>query len=216
MTESELVERCRKEDREAQRILYVRTSDRIYQLLLRMTGSHDTAFDLAQETYLRAFAHISQFDGRASVATWLHRIAVTEALQFLRRAKRVRGDLTDNESDASIESATEQSDLKLDVGDALAALDPTDRSVLLLRYQQGLNYRVIAEIVGCAEGTVASRLNRARERLRRCLGKSYAPREETEAGMHPKDRVPEDAGATPTADARRVGQSSPEGPSDGL
>ncbi len=197
MTESELVARCQQRDREAQRVLYVRTSDRIYRLLVRMTGSHDTAFDLAQETYLRAFARISQFDGRASVATWLYRIAVTEALQFLRRAKRVRGDLAGNESDASIESATEQSDRKLDLGDALAALDPTDRSVLLLRYQQGLDYRVIAEIVGCAEGTVASRLSRARERLRRCLGKSYAPREETQAGVHQKDRVPEARGPRP-------------------
>jgi RNA polymerase sigma-70 factor (ECF subfamily) len=203
-------------DREAQRTLYVRTSDRIYQLLLRMTGSHDTAFDLTQETYLRAFTRISQFDGRSSVATWLYRIGVTEALQLLRRAKRIRGDLTDNDAEASVASAAEQSDLRLDVGTALAALDPTDRSVLLLRYQQGLDYRAIAEIVGCAEGTVASGLNRARQRLRQRLGKSYAPREETEPAKHPKDRVPKDAGATSTADARRVGQPSPEGTSDGL
>ncbi len=69
MTEQELVERCREGDREAQRELYDRTSGPVYRLLLKMTASPDDAFDLAQETYLKAFTRINQFDGRSSVAT---------------------------------------------------------------------------------------------------------------------------------------------------
>ena len=57
--------------------------------------------------------------------------------------------------------------------------------MLLLRYQEGLDYRAIAEVVGCAEGTVASRLNRARERMRGILQKSYGHPEATDVGVHP-------------------------------
>ncbi|MFQ5492322.1 MAG: RNA polymerase sigma factor [Phycisphaerae bacterium] len=212
MTEFELVDRCRKGNRDAQHMLYVQTSERIYQLLVRMTGSRDTAFDLAQETYLRAFAHIAQFDGRSSVATWLYRIAVTQALQFLRRSKRTRGPLS-GDLEPPAESGTPRSDIRLDVNDALARLDPGDRSLLLLRYQQGLDYRVISQVLDCKEGTVASRLNRARERLRKYLGKSYAPREGMQAPGHPKHRKPGGSPTLSAANTRWPGRPNPEEPS---
>jgi hypothetical protein len=84
VTPEELVEACRRGDPDAQRALYDATCDRVYRLLLRMTRNSQDAFDLAQETYLKAFTRIGQFDAAASVTTWLYRIAVNEALQFLR------------------------------------------------------------------------------------------------------------------------------------
>lgn len=90
MTENELIARCRQGDREAQRQLYAKTSEHIYRLLLRMTGNSDDAFDLAQDTYVRAFAKIADFDGKSSVTTWLYRLAVNEALQCARRARKAR------------------------------------------------------------------------------------------------------------------------------
>lgn len=187
MTEQELIQRCRDGDREAQRELYDRTSGRIYRLLFKMTASSDDAFDLAQETYLKAFTRISEFDGRSSVATWLYRVAVNEALQFLRRASRTRAKLQEIDPESGTESDIERTTVRLDVNDALAAIAPTERAMLLLRYQDGLDYRAIAEVVGCAPGTVASRLNRARRGLRGILQKSYAAKEEREHGVHPKD-----------------------------
>jgi RNA polymerase sigma-70 factor (ECF subfamily) len=184
MTDQQLAEQCRQGNREAQREVYARTSERIYRLLVRMTGSPDHACDLAQDTYLRAFTRISQFDGRSSLATWVYRIAVTEALQFLRRAKRGRENLRTGVPNPEIPSTVEASISKLDLQEALSALEPTERALLLLRYQEGLDYRAIAEVLGCAEGTVGSRLNRARERLRNGLGRSYASAEESEAGKH--------------------------------
>ncbi len=218
MTESELVELCRKGNREAQRCLYAQTSERVYQLLLRMTRNADTALDLAQQTYLRAFTRIGQFDGRSSVATWLYRIAVTEALQFLRREKRIRIDRNTDDSRATAESPSHQSDLKLDLAEALTTLDPTDRSMLLLRYHQGLDYRTIAETVGCPLGTVASRLNRARLHLRNRLKKSYASGEENESGRHQMIRrqSPGTLGPRPLQAPGGSGQVEPEEPSHGL
>lgn len=186
MSEAELVEGCRKGEREAQRELYSRTVASIHRLLLRMTHSEEDAFDLAQETYVRAFTRIDRFDGRSSVRTWLYRIAVNEALGFLKRAGRERAHLRTLASERSDRGQTaEACESRADLDAALAALSPPDRLILLLRYEQGLDYRTIAAVADCAEGTVASRLNRARQRLRAILEKDYGPAEETRAPAHP-------------------------------
>ncbi len=185
MTEHDLVERCREGNREAQRELYDRTSGRVYRLLLKMTANPDDAFDLAQETYLKAFTRIGQFDGRSSVATWLYRVAVNEALQFLRRAGQTRLKLQEIVPDDRTESDMEQSSVRFDVYDARALLPPRDQAMVAVGYQEGLDYRAIADVVGCAAGTVASRLSRARQGLREILRKSYVPGEEGDHGKHP-------------------------------
>ncbi len=189
LTEAELVDRCRRADRDAQRELYARTHQRIYRVLLRMTRDEDAAFDLAQETYIRAFARIDQFDGRSAVSTWLYRIAVTEALQHLRREKRRNSRLreaAENAPQPPAQMGLGRHADRLDVRDALDSLDDDDRLILLLRYQEDLDYNVIAEITGCAPGTVASRLHRARHRLREILDPGYGTREETSAEQHQK------------------------------
>jgi len=188
MSESEhdVVERCRRGSREAQRELFERTSERIYRLLLRMTGSADDASDLTQDTYLKGFAQIEKFDGRASIATWFYRIAVNEALQFLRRAKTLRLKLENSARD-NVDYPADTTAIQLDVQAALGCVDPAERAILLLRYQDGLDYRAISEVIGCPEGTVASRLSRARDRLRDILRKSYDETEENDATVHPKN-----------------------------
>lgn len=189
VNEETLVERCRRGDREAQRELYDRTADRINRLLLRMTGNQDDALDLAQEAYLKGFAQIDRFDGRSTIATWFHRIALNEALQFLRRIKttRIRTEgLSCDEDHRGCDADT--TTVQLDFRAALAQVEPADRAILLLRYQEGLGYRTIGEILECAEGTVASRLSRARDRLRGLLRESYGLREVTDATVHPKSR----------------------------
>ena len=185
MTETELVQHCSDGDREAQSELYARTSRRIYGLLLRMTGHEETASDLAQDTYLRAFARIKDFDGHSTVATWLYRIAVNEALQYLRRLQRERARSDSVLPDVASPGSEDRHAAALDVADALGALTPDDRAVLLLRYQEGLDYRRMAMVLDCAEGTVASRLNRARAKLGELLGEEYAAREEKHVGGHP-------------------------------
>ncbi len=189
VTEHELVKLCRQGNREAQRELYDRTSERIYRLLLRMTGNPDDAFDLAQDAYVKAFTRIEQFDGRSSVETWLYRVAVNEALQHLRRAGRERAKRRDlaplNVSGAD----NDVGDIGLDIRDAVNALSPSDRAMIFLRYQEGLDYRAIAQVCDCATGTVASRLNRARREMRSNLQKSYGPQEVRRRGGHPKSEV---------------------------
>ena len=173
MDESKLVEGCRRGDREAQQELYVQTSPQVYSLILRMTGRREDAFDLTQETYIRAFAKISQFDGRSSLATWLYRIAVNEVRQFLRKAATERTTIQALQ-DRAARPSPPPGDVGLDVDAALATLPPTDRMILILRYEHGRDYRTIAEACDITIGTVASRLNRARARVREWLESAYA------------------------------------------
>lgn len=173
MTENQLVEKCRQGDRDAQRELYALTSDRIYRLLVRMTGNHDDGLDLAQETYIRVFNKIHQFDGQSRIATWVYRVAVNEALQFLRRRKR--GPLTlSRETEPSAREAqapTVATEVRLDVEQALAQLPDLERTLVVLRHFEGLDYAEMARVLEKPEGTIASGLNRARKMLREILGR---------------------------------------------
>ncbi len=186
MVEREIIRGCLTGDRSAQRALYDRTINRIYRLLSRMTNNDDDALDLAQEVYLRAFERIHEFRGNSAIETWLYRIAVNEALQFLRRARTERTHLRIRAENRPADRSNDDSAAaRLDMTDALAAVGPDDRLILLLRYDQGLDYRQIAHALDCAEGTVASRLNRARERVRNMLAEGYGAGEEVTARAHP-------------------------------
>lgn len=187
VTDAELIKGCKRGDREAQHELYVHTSDKIYRLLLRMTRNPDAAFDLAQDAYLRAFSRIEQFNGDSSLGTWLYRIAVNEALQFMRRRDTLPLLSEASPLEASTPNEGERTTTRMDVKAALDLLDTRDRTILILRYQEGLDYREIAEVLDCAAGTVASRLNRARDRLRQVLGGGYGTSEEMANAKHLTD-----------------------------
>lgn len=210
MDDQQLVNLCRHGDREAQRKLYERTCERIYGLLLRITHNSDDAFDLTQETYLRAFTHIEQFDGKSSIETWLYRIAVNEGLQAARRgnsAQRAReslGRIRPLGSDG-------QADIRLDVDTAMGELPEDERVLLLLRYREGLDYETIAQIIESPPGTVASRLSRARERLRERL-KSYGRAEEITLAAHPIERKPERVLGAPDLAVGQPGTSGMKAP----
>lgn len=173
MNDRDLIERCRAGEREAQRQLFEQTSVRIYRLLLRMTGNPDDASDLTQATYVKGFQRLDQFDGRSTVASWFYRIAINEALQFRRRQGVATVKLQALVPNRPAEAQRPTTDLRLDLEGALAELPSDDRALLVLKYQEELDYRGIAAVLECAEGTVASRLNRARDRLREILQKSY-------------------------------------------
>lgn len=187
MSEAALLEGCRRGERAAQKELYELHVERIYRLALRMTGDADNAFDVVQETFIRAFAGVGSFDGRSSLGTWLYRIATNEALSFFRRNAvrerhlRVVAEQRDEPADRQGGSIDD------DVSDALSKLSDYDRAVLLLKYQENLSYDEIAATLDCAPGTVASRLNRARARLRKTLDGYHKLSEEAGCGSRQID-----------------------------
>lgn len=156
---------CRTGDRRAQRQLYETFCRQIYRLMVRMTNS-DAAADLTQQVFLQAFRKIDQYAGKGRFDRWLYRVAVNEAYQYLRRKRRDRHSALvyePEDTSAGGNKRVEQRDL---MEHALARLEPELRSMFLLREVEELSYREIAETLGIPEGTVGSRLNRARRELR--------------------------------------------------
>ena len=188
LNEVELIHRCREGNREAQRALFEQTSGPVYRLLLRLSGDPDDAFDLTQETYVKAFSAIARFDGRSSLKTWLTRISVNEALQHHRRSQSFQRKLERMTQGWTEESETTSGTAcRIDVNQALSQLDPAERAILLLRYHEGLDYDAISHATGVSAGTVGSRLNRARQRLKAMLNGGYG-REEIAAPVHLMNR----------------------------
>lgn len=167
-TDSKAVEACQRGDPVAQRRLYEASHRNVYRLMVRMVGLQDAA-DLTQQVFLQVFRRIGQFSGQAQIGTWIYRVAVNEALQHFRRSKCSRVlTLTQEPMDVSPDSFANVDDKEL-LEHALARLEPELRSAYLVREVEGLTYSEIAEALEIPEGTVGSRLNRARRELKQHL-----------------------------------------------
>jgi RNA polymerase sigma-70 factor (ECF subfamily) len=168
-----VVEQCRQGRDLAWRQLYDACHAPVYRLAARMVGEEDAA-DVTQQTFLQAFRGMPQFDGRSKFQTWMHRLAVNESLQHLRRKHRHPSQSLDHPPADNRNDANDV-DHRDALAYALGRIDPQLRAIFHLREVEGLSYREIAEVVHLPEGTVASRLSRARHELRQHLG-LHAPK----------------------------------------
>lgn len=164
----EVVQGCQRGERSSQQQFYQFCHPAIYPLMVRMVGLQEAA-DVTQQVFLQAFRKMDQFTGQSRVETWLHRLAVNEALQHLRRVRRRR------ESSLEVEpadrnparSANLENQELLDA--VLARLEPELRTLFLKRELEQMSYHQLAATFNLPPGTVASRLNRARHLLREYL-----------------------------------------------
>ena len=172
MTDIELVGRAREGDQSAFRALYDKHVDRIYRLVYRMAGEDDLAKDFTQEAFLRAFERLDQFRGDAAFSTWLHSIAVSVALNGLRKVDRHRKRERSLEDAARVVPGTRQRDpgVRERIESAVDELPEIYRTVFLMHDLEGFSHGEIAETLGVAEGTSKARLSRARAKLRESLG----------------------------------------------
>ncbi|HEY3543243.1 MAG TPA: sigma-70 family RNA polymerase sigma factor [Gaiellaceae bacterium] len=167
--DSRVLAKARRGDPRAFAALIHHYDEGLRALAYRLLGDRDRMDDALQEAYVRAFQALPRFRGDASVGTWLYRIAYNACLDELRRTHRVVPLDSIRERSDPRPGADETVPARRRLADALAALAPEDRAAVLLVDAQGFDYRGAAEILGIPEGTVASRLNRARAVLRRCL-----------------------------------------------
>jgi len=176
-----LVDAAAAGSREAFDELVRRYQTAILNLARVMTGGSGDAEDLAQDVFVRAWRGLASFRGDSSFQTWLYRVAINVIQSHRGRASRwrrlfVAGPASDDLDDP-IESAADPEDLERRVLDrdaidrALAALPDDLRLAVTLRDVQGLDYRAIADVTGTPMGTVESRIFRARQRLKKELGK---------------------------------------------
>lgn len=153
----------------------------IFKVAYMMTHNHADADDVSQETFIRAFRAIGRFDERFQLYTWLRRICVNLCFNLLKRRGRVKLSplpLADGEDEGADvpdpKSGNDAASLRHDLDQALAKLPPDQRAVFVLRVNEEMSYGEIAAALGIPAGTVMSRLNRARCRLRELL-KEYMP-----------------------------------------
>lgn len=179
----ELVKAARDGDMDAYDQLVRRYQERIYATVYHMTSNHEDANDLAQETFIKAYAALKSFKGDSSFYTWVYRIAVNKTINFLKQRKN-KTLLSLNDLDFNIENdpelvalvsdKTPRRDLALvelqgKLNEALQKLSHVHRMVVTLHDVQGLSHEEIAQIMDCNVGTVRSRLFYARQQLQAYL-----------------------------------------------
>lgn len=179
MDEKSLIQRAGAGDEQAFEQLVIAYEKPIYNLALRMTGSRDDAFDLTQETFLKAWHAISLFQFDSKFITWLCRIATNTCIDFLRKERRrqtisltAMDDMDEvyeiDVADGSLDPAgiLEKTMDQEAVYAALQQLPPEYRAALSMHVIEDMRYEDIAEALNVKTGTVKSRIFRARERIR--------------------------------------------------
>ena len=177
--EREIVNRVISGDTEAFEALVLEHQNKVYSLALRMVGNEEDARDMAQEAFIRAFNSLTGFRGDSKFSVWLYRLTSNICIDFLRsRAKKrtVSMTWTDEEGEDageleipdetwSPERELERRMTRESVRRGLDSLSPPYREILVLREINGLSYDEIASVLGIEEGTVKSRIFRARKKL---------------------------------------------------
>lgn len=181
-TDLQLVRKVRNGDRAAFDLLVVKYQTRVASIISRYVYDSQEVMDLTQETFVKAYRAIERFRGDSAFYTWLYRIAVNTAKNFLEsrgRRPQASADVSDAENfddgirlrdPASPERLLQREQLQEELSRAIAELPEELRSAFLLREYDGLSYEDIAKILECPIGTVRSRIFRARDAVDRHLG----------------------------------------------
>ena len=186
--DEKLVELCRSGDRIAFDRLVVKYQHIVVGMCTRLTGSRGDGEDTAQECFVKVYRHIARFSGESTFSTWLYRIVINTCRNRHRSwwnrlsrqsvAMNTGTDADQSGGDRSIElgdtrftpvKELERKRLGMAIERAIQELPRQQKEVVLLRDVQGLSYEEIERITGLAEGTVKSRLFRARNLLQQKL-----------------------------------------------
>jgi RNA polymerase sigma-70 factor (ECF subfamily) len=162
----------------------VRTyQQRVYALCRRLTGAHQSADDLAQETFIKAYFALARFDAQWPLYPWLRRIALNTGLNYLKARKRERpleeGTIGARRMPTSPpadrpDERLERAELEARFNRAVDSLPSDQKSVFVLRFHESMSYEEISRTLDLPIGTVMSRLNRARQKLKSLLADSLA------------------------------------------
>ena len=169
-----LVPRARQGDPAAREELFLRHRDDAYRTAYRLLGDEHDALDVVQESLLKAFARLDEFDGRGGFRFWLLRIVTNTALDQGRRRKRSKlvkldGEPTSPSPDDDPARGLQRNDLRRALDAALDRLSPILRATFVMFAEAGLSYKEIAEAQDVPIGTVMSRINAARRKLQETL-----------------------------------------------
>lgn len=198
MDDKHIVAQARRGDLSAFEELVTRYEKRVYAIALRSSGSPEDAADITQEVFLKAWRSMESFRGDSGFSTWLFRITMNMCVDHARRRQTqpktqplVQGEEDDErpipDTAPTPEEHLENSELGRELAAALDEVSDEHRRIVLLRDVSGMSYTEIAEVLEISEGTVKSRLSRARIALRKILLKRgnlfhLSPSKDTKGG----------------------------------
>jgi RNA polymerase sigma-70 factor (ECF subfamily) len=178
LSDVDLASAAQKGDMGAFEELVARHRDQIYARACSMVRNEDEALDLSQEAWVKGWQRLAQFQGEASFATWMTRIIINLCVDHLRKQKRQRAEsfeVLEGEPGGAERympapipnpaAGLERTELRRRIDRALGQLSPEHRTVLVLHEFEELEYKEIADRMGCSIGTVMSRLFYARRHM---------------------------------------------------
>jgi RNA polymerase sigma-70 factor (ECF subfamily) len=180
-----LVRKAQEGDVDAFESLVRKYQQSVYAVCRHLTGAHQSADDLAQETFIKAYFALSRFDSRWPLYPWLRKIAVNTSLNYLKTRSREKP-LDENFLDGRKkdprpaqdlpQARLEQAEFEERFARSVESLPDEQKSVFVLRFYEGLSYGEISRTLDVPHGTVMSRLNRARRKLKALLADSLERR----------------------------------------
>jgi RNA polymerase sigma-70 factor, ECF subfamily len=187
--ELELVRQCQAGRSEAFDELVIRYRTRVFAMIYNMVHNEQDAWDLAQESFVKAWKSIKRFRRHSSFYTWIYRIVMNVTIDWLRK-KQIKGvgaEFDDAVQMKEIDPASrtvpkadplphqrlEHAEIRARIDKAIKQLSPEHRAVILMKEIEGMQYHEIAETLGCSIGTVMSRLFYARKKLQHLLRDVY-------------------------------------------
>ncbi len=186
--DEKMVERCLLGDDAAWETVVNSYAKRIYNLTYRYTGRRTEAEDLTQEIFIRVYQNLKSFRSNSGTfQSWIMKVGRNLIIDHYRRTRRFQQSAGTEEMEAmnlkddkvpNPQRSVEQSEASLFLSEGLQALSPELKEAIILRDLEGMAYQEIAELLGIPEGTVKSRINRARLELAKLLTKRRA-----QAGM---------------------------------
>jgi RNA polymerase sigma-70 factor (ECF subfamily) len=177
-----LVRQCLEGQRDAFGVLIARHHKAVFNVALRLVKDYQEAQDLTQTVFIKAYEHLDAFEAKYKFFSWIYRMAVNEALNFIKRQRRFEG-LDESADylaqDSKIEQEYEESEMSRNVQNALMSLGIDHRAVIVLKHFEQLSYAEIGYILDIPEKTVKSRLFTARQVLKEIMiKKGYVKRDQ--------------------------------------
>jgi RNA polymerase sigma-70 factor (ECF subfamily) len=189
VSELDLVKQCQTGDTQAFDQLVSRYRTRVFGMIYNMVRNEQDAWDLAQDSFVKAWKSIGRFRSQSSFYTWIYRIVMNVTIDWLRK-KQVKGTGTEFDDTVQLKEIDpasrtspraealphermERGEIRSRIDDAIAQLSPEHRAVILMKETEDMQYHEIAEALGCSIGTVMSRLFYARKKLQSSLRDVY-------------------------------------------
>lgn len=181
LTENELIKKCKKGDREAFNRLFEIYQSQVVNIAYGMLSDREDAYDASQEVFVRVYKNIGSFKEEASFNTWLYRIIANVCSDILRKRQKNSkvisiSNMSDEENDMELpdDAPTPEENMELTerqriVKNAISQLRDEYRIVITMCDIEDMSYDAIANMLGVPKGTVKSRINRARNALKKIL-----------------------------------------------